>query len=144
MSSMTQQYLSSDDLRMLKRVLDNAGLHDQFDEYSRLIRMVAGRHLIASFQLGIASEMELNFELLRFFNAGTVGLTWPAQVPGYLHRSVQRGFPFASRTAAGTHQINDNTGAIKSQSSEAPELASHHQPPLYPSLTVDKTLSKAA
>lgn len=63
MSSTIQQYFTSGDLHMIRRVLDNAGLHDRADERSRLARRVAGRFLIGCFQQGISTEMELRFEL---------------------------------------------------------------------------------
>lgn len=65
MSSMKQQYFAADDLRMLKRVLDHAGLYDRPDDSSRLARLIGARHLIACFQQRSAKEMELKLELHR-------------------------------------------------------------------------------
>ncbi|MBX9458069.1 MAG: hypothetical protein KL863_19725 [Rhizobium sp.] len=63
MSSTTRQYFTSDDLNMLRRILDDAGLVDRDGETSRRSRSVASRFLIACFQQGVATEMELRSEL---------------------------------------------------------------------------------
>lgn len=63
MSSTTQQYFTPDDLNMLGRVLDNAGLQDGPGEASRPARLAASRFLIERFQQGISAEMELGSEL---------------------------------------------------------------------------------
>ena len=63
MSSTTRQYFTSEDLNMLRRVMDNAGLFGRPDEPSQLARSAASRFLIACFQQGIATETELRFEL---------------------------------------------------------------------------------
>jgi len=63
MSSMTQQHLTGDDLRMLKRVLDDFGILDLPEENSRLERLLAARLLIGIFQKGYVSEASLRFEM---------------------------------------------------------------------------------
>lgn len=63
MSSTIQQHFAPDDLNMLRRVLDNAGLHDRPGEASLVARLAASRFLIGCFQQGISTEMALRFEL---------------------------------------------------------------------------------
>ncbi|CAN7538117.1 hypothetical protein [Rhizobium sp. LjRoot254] len=63
LSSTIQQHFTLDDLNMLRRVLDNAGLHDRHGETSHSARLAASRFLIGCFKQGISTEMELRFEL---------------------------------------------------------------------------------
>jgi hypothetical protein len=63
MSSTNQQHFTSDDLDMLRRVLDNADLHDRPSEIPHPVRSAASRFLITRFQQGNTSEIELRFEL---------------------------------------------------------------------------------
>lgn len=63
MSSTFQQYFTSDDLSMIRRVLDNAGLHDRLGEATHQARPSASRFLITCFQRGISTELALREEL---------------------------------------------------------------------------------
>lgn len=63
MSSATQQYLTPNDLNMLRRVLDDSGLYDGLDDAAHLARLTASRLLIGCFQQGISMEMERRLEL---------------------------------------------------------------------------------
>jgi hypothetical protein len=63
LSSTIQQHFTLDNLNMLRRVLDNAGLHDGPDA-ARLARLSASRFLIECFQHGISTETDLKSELL--------------------------------------------------------------------------------
>jgi hypothetical protein len=67
MSSTFQQYLTSDDLNIIRRVLDNAGLHDRFGEVAHQARVTASRFLITCFQRGISTELALREELYHLY-----------------------------------------------------------------------------
>lgn len=63
MSSTFQQHFTSDNLNMIRRVLDYAGLHDRLGEATHQARPSASRFLITCFQGGISTELALREEL---------------------------------------------------------------------------------
>lgn len=63
MSSTFQQHFTPDDLNMIRRVLDNAGIHHRPGEATHQDRPSASRFLITCFQQGISTELALREEL---------------------------------------------------------------------------------
>ena len=63
MSSTFQQHFTPDDLNMIRRVLDNAGLHDRPGHATHQARPSASRFLIKCFQRGVSTELALRDEL---------------------------------------------------------------------------------
>ncbi|MGO4625135.1 hypothetical protein AB4Z34_35035 [Ensifer sp. 2YAB10] len=64
-STLTQQYLTSLNIKMLKRVLDTTGLFDVDSAWHREKRRDAARYLITAFQDGVHSEAALSASLMR-------------------------------------------------------------------------------
>ena len=64
-STLTQQYLTSLNIKMLKRVLDTTGLFDVDNAWHREKRQDAARYLITAFQDGVHSEAALSASLMR-------------------------------------------------------------------------------
>lgn len=83
-STLTQQYLTSLNLKMLKRVLDTTGLFDVDSAWHREKRQDAARYLITAFQDGIHSEAALAALLMHrievlFSPSSPISITDPLQ-----------------------------------------------------------------
>jgi hypothetical protein len=86
MSSTFQQHFTPDDLNMIRRVLDNAGLHDRPGEATHHARLSASLFLITCFQQGISTELALREELHHHLYQDTsepVRAGEPADVQGW-------------------------------------------------------------
>jgi len=64
MSSTPRQYFTSDDLGMLDRILDHAGIYRSANDSDQALRLSAAKFLIRRFQAGISNEHALYADLI--------------------------------------------------------------------------------
>lgn len=107
MSSTFQQYLTSDDLNMIRRVLDNAGLHDRSGKVAHQARVTGSRFLITRFQLGISTELALREKL-------------------YHHLYQDMSEPVQAGENAGVHDWENEGGAVAAEPQTTPRLRLQH------------------
>jgi hypothetical protein len=128
-STLTQQYLTSLNIKMLKRVLDTTGLFDVDSAWHREKRQDAARYLITAFQDGVHSEAALSASLMRQIKV----FSSPISIADPLQKEDERrweneGGSMAIKTPTGSHFDQLIKLGAKSGRRKAETVSSRRQP----------------